>query len=176
LALDAYARDADLEARDWGSRMRAEAADEQQDAATMLEGIRLADAGAFDDALDATDNLVPLHSSVITEPFLRTALHVSRGDWRDREGRGTADDEWRWYENSDLRGGWPDSLPQAGEIDWAFSTYGRFLRGRAALDRRDKATGCPLLERVVELWSGADEPLTPLRDEARDLVRRRCVS
>ncbi len=176
LALDAYARDADLNAREWAARARADANGEPQDAATLLEGVRLAGAGAFDDALEATDNLIPLHHSVITEPFLRTALHLSRGDWHDREERTAADSEWRWYENCDLPGGWPTGLPEAGEIDWAFTTYARFLRGRAALERNDRATGCPLLRRVLEVWQTPDAALEPFTNEARNLVRRRCSS
>ena len=175
LALDAYARDATLDALEWVVRVHADSAPERADAEQFLEGVRLAAAGEFERALAATNHLIPYDVSEVTDPALRAALYLSRGWWRVRGGD-APDREWRWHENSDLAAGWPTGLPQAAEIDWAFSTYARFLRGRAALERRDKAGGCPLLERVVELWAGADATLTSLRDEARDLIRRRCSS
>jgi tetratricopeptide (TPR) repeat protein len=175
LGLDAYARGASLEARDWVSRVRGDSAPGRDDAERFLEGVRWAAAGEFDRALTVTDDLIPYDASEVTDPALRAALYLSRGQWRARTGD-APDRDWRWHENSDLAGGWPSGLPQAGEIDWAFSTYARLLRGRAALERNDRATGCPLLRRVLEVWQAPDAALEPLTNEARDLIRRRCSS
>ena len=70
--------------------------------------------------------------------------------------------------------GFPGQEPaQAGEIDWAFATYGRYLRGMAAIRAGEDELACAHLGRVVELWSEADAAFTRLRAAAQ-VARRAC--
>lgn len=109
-------------------------------------------------ALTISDPLLALDSAGRGgDPFLRTMLHLFRAQWWVEAGNvEAAGRELRWHENSDFVGH-GGAAAQAGEIDWAFGTLGRWRRARL-LDRGDRPTPefCRCLEDVVRLWSGAE--------------------
>jgi hypothetical protein len=95
---------------------------------------------------------------------------MKRAEWLEDIGQHEAADSARlWYEHFEPITP-PDSTATAAEIDWALGTYAMWLRGRAAIERRDRARACALLPRVVELWENADPDFATLRDEAMELV------
>jgi hypothetical protein len=182
LALDAYGRDDAVAAGRWTTQVRGDTAQEGLALARHLDAVRLAELGEYGRALRETEDLIPLtiddfctlDSARSGEPFLRTAVYLLRAQWRTQPDDPQVDGAWLWYENADIEG-WPEDLPQAGEIDWAFSTFARFRRGIAALDRGDARIGCPMLQRVKELWGGADSAYAALVSEAdRRLADSRC--
>jgi len=182
LALDAYGRDEAVAARRWVTQVHGDTAQEALALARHLEAVRLAGLGEYGRALRETEDLIPLTSDDFCtldparsgEPFLRTAVYLLRAQWQTQLDDSQVDGAWLWYENADIEG-WPSGLPQAGEIDWAFSTFARFRRGIAALDRGDTRMGCPMLQRVKELWSGADSAYGALVSDAdQRLTASRC--
>ena len=85
-----------------------------------------------------------------------------------------ADREWGWYENSDLIG-WPEGVPQQGEVDAMLAGYARLLRAELAVELGDPATACAPLRRVAELWRGSEPEWAPLmRRAAAALERTQC--
>jgi tetratricopeptide (TPR) repeat protein len=114
------------------------------------------------------------------DPFAGSVYHLLRAQWHlsaVHEGtahRLAADSALRWIDGSDFDG-WPVGAVQAGEIDAAFGVYARWRRGDAALTYAatpmDTAAACARLRRVVELWSGSDSVLHPLRDSAATRVK-----
>jgi tRNA A-37 threonylcarbamoyl transferase component Bud32/tetratricopeptide (TPR) repeat protein len=107
------------------------------------------------------------------DPFAGAALHLLRGDWDAALGRrDQADTEWLWYEATDVEG-WPQGLPQPGEVDAALGVYARLKRARLLLaPGGDPQRGCVHVRRVLELWRHAEPGFTPLAREAADLARR----
>ena len=175
LAVDAYARGALPEALDWQRQVREDTSSAARDLEAFLVGLNFARLREFQRALAITNDLVPYEAYRAAEPFLRTALYLSRAQWQTELGYPDVDSAWLWYENSDLTGN-PTGLPQSGEIDWAFSTFARFHRGKAAIERGDTDLGCSLLSRVLELWADADPAYEPLVNEAEQLTDARCPS
>jgi hypothetical protein len=80
--------------------------------------------------------------------------------------------ELRWHENLDLVR-YPAGAIQAAEVDWAFGTAARWLRGRllAEQGRRDLET-CSTLLAVARRWSGAEDRWAQAADSARALLGR----
>ena len=173
LAVDAYARDAHVDAQEWVDIIRADTTPEARDLEIFLDGANFARLREWERALAVTADLVPYEADRAADPFLRSALYLSRAQWRTQLNDPEVDGAWLWYENSDLIGN-PAGLPQSGEIDWAFSAFARFHRGKAALGRGDTALGCSLLSRVLELWTNADPAYQPLVTEAEELTDARC--
>ena len=171
LALEAYGRGDAMDAAAWTAHVRRDTTREAQALARHLDAVRLAELGQYGRALNESADLIPLtiddfcapEPARSGEPFLRTTVYLSRAQWQTQLDDSRADDAWLWYENADIEG-WPEDLPQAGEIDWAFSTFARYQRGLAALARGDAAMGCPMLRRVLDdLWMSADPAYAPLR-------------
>lgn len=109
------------------------------------------------------------------DPFAGALYHLLRADWRMAIGDPrAADREWRWVDGSDFDG-WPVGAVQSGEIDAAFGVYARWRRGDAALSSaatpQDSAAACAMLRRAVELWSGSEPAMHPLRDAAARRAR-----
>jgi hypothetical protein len=102
------------------------------------------------------------------DPFARAVLYLSRGWWLAATGdTPAADRAWLWYLNMDAAG-WPSGAPQAGEIDWALETHGRFLRAKLARAAGDQALGCHLLRDVVTRWGEAEPAYAALRRDAAE--------
>jgi hypothetical protein len=143
----------------------------------ILLGARLdAARGAHAVALERSRIVQVLDSaSYRAGPFARAATYLARGesrralgDWR------AADREWGWYENSDLIG-WPEGVPQQGEVDAMLAGYARLLRAELAIEHGDPATACAPLRRVAELWRGSEPHWDPLmRRAAAALERTQC--
>ncbi|HEY8198095.1 MAG TPA: hypothetical protein VIG04_14035, partial [Gemmatimonadales bacterium] len=106
------------------------------------------------------------------DPFFRAVLHLQRGEWHAALGqRQAADAAWLWYENLDAVG-WPSTVAQACEVDWALGTYGRWRRARLADSTGAHRDGCRSMAQVVELWTDAEPAYGPLQRDASELVRR----
>ena len=162
LALDAYSSGEVAKAREWSARLG-------EPLATFLDAVDLAASGQFGEALQASEPLlagqactVPLRGGPDTQgtscrPFARTVLHLKRGEWFERLGQlAEAEQEWLWHEAVDIDGVPSVELPQAGEIDWALGTFGRYLRGMTAFESDDMDGACRHLTRVVAFWTGSD--------------------
>jgi hypothetical protein len=127
--------------------------------ARLLDADAASLAGDARRALVLSDTLLALDSAGRGgDPFFRTLLHLLRAQW----WAGTGDveaavRELRWHENSDFVGG--VAATQAGEVDWAFGTLGRWRRARL-LDRGGRPTAelCRCLADVVRLWSDGEAP------------------
>jgi tRNA A-37 threonylcarbamoyl transferase component Bud32/tetratricopeptide (TPR) repeat protein len=115
----------------------------------------------------------------VTRPpdvFAAAAYHLLRGDWFAALGdRARADGEWLWYEASDVEQ-WPRGPAQAGEVDAALGVFARLKRARGLLvagaAAGDTRRACAHLERIRELWAGADAAMRPLTEEASALAGR----
>jgi hypothetical protein len=181
LALDANASDIPLAPQQWVQQVADDTSRASQLLAQHLDAARLAELEQYGRALDRSTELIPMSTGDSRpwvagrsdEPFLRPVLYLSRAQWRTALDHPDVDAAWLWYENADVDG-WPSGLPQSGEIDWALSTLARFHRGKAALFRGDRDLGCPMLLRVLELWTNAEPAYDPLVGEARQLTAERC--
>jgi len=147
-------------------------------AATLALSLRAIDRGTrgmFQAALEISDSAIHFDSAGRGgDPFARAALHLGRAEWYDSLGRPDAADRERlWYEHFEFIA-FPEGEAQAGEIDWALSSYARLLRARAAGARGDRDRTCTYYGRVSELWRGAEPAYDPLKTEAADYVRRSC--
>ena len=106
------------------------------------------------------------------DPFFRATLHLQRGEWHAALGqRQAADSSWLWYENLDAVG-WPSTVSQACEVDWALGTYGRWRRARLADSSGAHREACLGMAQVAELWTKADPAYEPWVKQARELLRR----
>ena len=72
--------------------------------------------------------------------------------------------------NADAGDGWLDGEPQAAEIDWAFESYARHLRGMAAQSSGERERMCRVLPEVVARWRDADPSFAALVQEANTAV------
>jgi hypothetical protein len=99
-------------------------------------------------------------------------LHLQRGEWHAELGhRAAADSSWLWYENLDAVG-WPSTVAQACEVDWALGTYGRWRRARLADSSGADREACLGMGQVAELWANADAAYEPLLKDAREVLHR----
>jgi len=188
LALDAYLNGNAAQGREWAARMnRSPQDDSVVQLQTFLAAVDSAAHGRHEEALRISEPLLavqactlPLHGgadlrSSLCQPFVRAALHLLRGKWFARLARrDQADRSWLWYEALDIDGLPSVELPQAGEIDWAFSAYARYLRGTAALEAGDLESACRSLDRVAAFWSEADPQYSELAREAVEGSERSC--
>ncbi|UCC84778.1 MAG: hypothetical protein JSW46_07615, partial [Gemmatimonadota bacterium] len=131
----------------------------------FLRSVALAEQGQYEEALELSQRLLkvqtptvllhgaPSPGQALSDPFARALLHIMRGGWRVQlDQPEAAEREYLWYEAADVLGLPGIGLPQAGEIDWALSNWGRYLRASVTPDR-DRA--CVLLTHVLESWSEA---------------------
>ena len=104
------------------------------------------------------------------DPFATTVLHLQRAAWFDSLGEyEKADGARLWYEHANMLTELSGEAT-AAEIDWAFGTFARWLRGLQAQARGDSQGVCKHLPLVIEHWEFADEAFAPLRDSAQVLV------
>ncbi|NIR43820.1 MAG: protein kinase [Gemmatimonadetes bacterium] len=188
LAMDSYARGDTTAGRRLAEQLALLAPADPGDGLERF--LQAVDEAARDDyraALSTSQGLLALQVSTVQllggstptarlgDPFARSVLHLKRGDWYAAIGDlEAADREWTWYEAVDVEG-FPAAEPaQAGEIDWALGTYGRFRRGMAAFERGDFDAACRHLTRVVELWSDADGSHAALLGAARPRAGQAC--
>jgi tetratricopeptide (TPR) repeat protein len=173
LAVHAYARGDVAGAQRRLRAIRARGDPASADLLLFLEALQRAAEGDVAGALDATATLVPYVSERGSEPFLRSAVYLTRGEWKRMIDPRAVPFEWLWHLNADLRG-WPVGLAQAGEIDWAFGTYARLLRARALFGARGRREACAELARLGELWEEVDAAYEPLHHETLTLLSERC--
>ncbi len=184
LAFDAYAAGDSTGGRNWSRAMRKTSPPgSSSQLLRLLEAMDVAARGRYREALRVSEPLLEYQTSalplrggettpeVLGDPFARAVLHLMRAEWLGSLGDlAAAEREWLWYETVDIAGYPRVEPPQAGEIDWALGTYGRYRRGVAALERGETEAACQHLRRVVELWAtatGAFEPLARLAGERR---------
>lgn len=183
LAMDDYAAGHSVAARRWTDRAAG-----HPPLATFLRAMEAASQERYREALATSDSLLPLQAVAVPleetprppytlqpAPFARAALHLKRGDWYAAlEDSSEAEREWGWYEAVDIDGLPSVELPQPGEIDWALGNYGRYLRGKVALQNGDLETACRHLGRIVELWSGSDPEFGDFLRQARSGAELAC--
>jgi serine/threonine protein kinase len=103
-------------------------------------------------------------------PFLRSAVHLKRGEWFRLGGEpDSAAASWLWYEASDLVGV-PRERLQAGEIDWSLGTHGRYLRASAYLATGRNEEACTFARQAYEIWSGGGPVASRLAALALELM------
>jgi len=169
LVLDAYSNGELARAREWSALLNEGFPGHDASLAVFLDAVDLAASGQFGEALQVSEPLlaaqactVPLRGrsnerQAMCYPFARAVLHLKRGEWFERLGQlDEAEREWLWHEAVDIDGLPSVELPQAGEIDWALGTFGRYMRGMTAFELDDMDGACRHLTRVVELWAGSD--------------------
>ncbi|HET8648830.1 MAG TPA: serine/threonine-protein kinase [Gemmatimonadales bacterium] len=129
----------------------------------LLHANETAARGHPDSALIISDPLFLTDSAGrLGGPFARSAFYLERGDWLLRMGRrGEAGKSWDWYENTDMSG-WPHGPPQAGEVDGVLSTVARLKEAEIARANHQPVVACRYVDRVRELWAGADGPVRAL--------------
>lgn len=190
LALYAYAAGDTATARSWTGVVRGRRpANGASELAQLLESMDLAARQLYREALELSEALLDIQTLAmplrggegardsLSDPFARSTLHLIRGEWLESLGDwDAAEREWLWYEAEDITGYPGVEPPQAGEIDWALGTYGRYRRGLAALERGEPAAACQHLRRVVEIWAAATGAFEPLARLARERRREACAA
>jgi len=172
LALDALTRDDTVRAAPWVNRVASGAA-AGSPLDLMLRAMGEAAAGRLDSALELSEPALAYDSAGRAgDPFFRAALHLKRGDWYAASNQpASADAAWLWYENLDVVG-WPSTVAQAGEVDWALGSYARWKRGKLAASNGKLAQGCRMMAQALSAWSRAEPSIEPLRAEASQVMRR----
>ncbi len=134
----------------------------------FLDAAAAAIAGDPGEALRLSEAALGLDSAGhAPDPFFRSALHLLRGEWAAAIGQSAdADRAWLWYENTDAVG-WPDAEAQPADVDWALGTYARSRRAMLAAERGDLETACPLVRRVLEIWSKPEPPIAAFASRLR---------
>lgn len=147
--------------------------------ATVLEADAEALRGRTETALRLTAPLTDLQADSLgdpttVDPLFRTVLHLFRADWYERRhDTDGAEGELHWYENSDVYGR-PSGPPQVGDVDWGFSTVGRWRLGRL-LDGAGDRRACVPYRRVADAWRDGDSAYRARADSAAQrLVTLHC--
>ncbi len=143
--------------------------------AVVAAGAAEAAAGDAVTALQLSATTLAYDSTAIeSRPFLRTAVHMLRGEWLAGERRASAADAaWRWYENLDVEGT-PGARLQAADVDWAFTAVARLRRARLALSIGSTTRACPLARDVLRYWADSEPTIEPLVAEAREIRDLAC--
>jgi serine/threonine protein kinase len=184
LTIDAFAAGDTLAGRRLARRL-ADGAEGGRPSDGLVEWLNAMDAaasGRLRDALELSEGLLAMQAMTrqlkggveppgqLADGFARAALHLERGRWYARLGEPeSAEREWVWYEAVDIDGMPVAEAAQAGEIDWALGTYGRYQRGMTAFETGDFDAACRHLERVTQLWSN---PVGELAPQARTAAAR----
>ncbi len=142
---------------------------------TMLDAALEASAGGYEEALALSAPLLAYDSAgKVERPFARSALHLLRAEWLERNGDlPGAVAELVWHENEDLEG-LPAGPAQAAEIDWALGTYARLRRAWFALATDDLESACRHASAVTRLWNEPERQMEPLAEEARRIRAEAC--
>jgi tetratricopeptide (TPR) repeat protein len=172
LAVDALRRGDTAAAGPWISRVTSRP-DSTDPLAIHLRAMQRAIAGRSGDALELSLPALAFDSAGRAgDPFFRSVLHLQRGEWHAELGhRAAADSAWLWYENLDAVG-WPSTVAQACEVDWALGTYGRWRRARLADSTGSYREACLGMGQVAELWTNAEAAYEPLLKEAHQVLQR----
>jgi tetratricopeptide (TPR) repeat protein len=172
LAVDALQRGNTLAAGPWISRVTSRRGSTDP-LAIHLRATQRAIAGQREDALALSLPALAYDSAGRAgDPFFRSVLHLQRGEWHAELGhRAAADSSWLWYENLDAVG-WPSTVAQACEVDWALGTYGRWRRARLADSSGADQEACLGMSQVAELWANAEAAYEPLLKDAREVLHR----
>ena len=97
----------------------------------LAEALLEASRGGWREALNLTAADLAYDSVGLAErPFLRSALHLKRGEWYGELGMpDSARAAWVWYQNTDIEGeaGVAPELVQAGEVDGALGPHAEAL-------------------------------------------------
>jgi serine/threonine protein kinase len=143
---------------------------------TLLDALILGARGGWREAINTSEPLLQFDSAGRGgDPFARAVLHLKRADWFSQLDRpAKADSSRLWYEQFEVLFERLTLEAQASEIDWAMSTYARWLRGTAMRPPVNEIRACAHLTRVLELWMNADEDYEPLADQASDYLDRWC--
>jgi tetratricopeptide (TPR) repeat protein len=173
LAVAAGERGDSAEAARWADRLAGDARSKAEagDLHQLLLARAAAQRGLLDSAVTIARPLLHYDERGLgADPFARALLHLELGDWLARQGDPQgAERVWLWTEAWDITG-WAEREAQAGEVDVAVGAVARLRRGRLALAQRDPAFGCRHLERVRELWTGAEPMLASARALADSLA------
>jgi hypothetical protein len=172
LAFDALRRGDTSAASPWIRRVVSQS-DSTGPLARHLRAMQHAAAGRFHDALELSQPALAYDSAGRAgDPFFRSVLHLQRGEWHAAAGQArAADAAWLWYENLDAVG-WPSTVAQACEVDWALGTYARWRRARLADSSGVRNEACRRMADVAGLWADAEPAYGPLLREARGLLQQ----
>jgi tetratricopeptide (TPR) repeat protein len=172
LAFDALRRGDTSAASPWIRRVVSRS-DSTGPLALHLRAMQLAAAGRFHDALELSEPALAYDSAGRAgDPFFRSVLHLQRGEWHTAAGQArAADAAWLWYENLDAVG-WPSTVAQACEVDWALGSYARWRRARLADSAGARSETCRGMADVATLWAAAEPAYGPLLTEARGSLQR----
>jgi serine/threonine protein kinase/tetratricopeptide (TPR) repeat protein len=172
LAFDALRRGDTSAAAPWIRRVVARS-DSTGPLALHLRAMQHSAAGRFQDALELSQPALAYDSAGRAgDPFFRSVLHLQRGEWHAAAGQPRqADAAWLWYENLDAVG-WPGTVAQACEVDWALGTYARWRRARLADSTGARNETCRGMADVAALWADAEPGYGPMLNEARGFVQR----
>ena len=172
LALDALGRGDTSAASPWVQRVLS-GSDSIGPLALHLRALQRSKTGRFQDAVDLAQPALKYDSAgAAVDPFFRSVLHLQLGDWQASAGHTqAADSAWLWYENLDAVG-WPSSVAQACEVDWALATYARWRRARLAASMGSRPVACRGMTYVQRRWSGAESAYAPLLKEAREFLQQ----
>ena len=172
LALDALGRGDTSAASPWIQRVLS-GSDSIGPLALHLRALQQSHAGRFQDAVDLVQPALKYDSAgAAGDPFFRSVLHLQLGEWH-ATARHTpaADSAWLWYENLDAVG-WPSTVAQACEVDWALATYARWRRARMAAAGGSQSAACRGMTYIESRWADAESAYAPLLREARGFLQR----
>jgi len=138
--------------------------------ARLLDADSLARAGRTGDALRTSEPLLRLDSAGRAgDPFFRSALHLMRAGWFQRDGRpADAVRSLLWHGNTDFVGH-SSAIIQAGDVDWAFGTLGRWYRARLA--QSGGRTACRAWRGVARLWADGEPRYAERAAAARERLQ-----
>jgi hypothetical protein len=122
----------------------------------FLRADSLAALGRYRDALNLTDSVQVDSAARYLEPAFRSIARLLRAEWSvaagDREG---ARRDLVWAEHWNVVG-LPIGLPQAAEIDWAFSTVAYARRADLLAEAGSSAELCRALAGIRRNWARGD--------------------
>jgi tetratricopeptide (TPR) repeat protein/predicted Ser/Thr protein kinase len=172
LALDLLHRGDTLAAQPWVRRVIS-GSDSNNPLAVHLSALQVARDGRFQQALDLLQPALVYDSAGgAADPFFRSVLHLQLGEWQAAMGRRrAADSAWIWYQNLDAVG-WPSTVAQACEVDWALGTYANWRRALLADSAGAHELACRGMTRVVSHWAGAESSYAPMLSAARELLQK----
>ena len=172
LAFDFLQRGDTAAAEPWIRRVMS-GSDSNNPLALHLGALQRARGGRFQDALDLLQPALAYDSAGgAGDPFFRSVLHLQLGEWHAAAGQPRAADlAWLWYENLDAVG-WPSTVAQACEVDWALGTYASWRRARLADSAGARALACRGMNRVLSHWAGSERSHSPLLSTARELLQK----
>jgi hypothetical protein len=171
LAIDALSRGDTASAAPWVEGLIS-GPDSTTAISLHLRALQLSRTGQLQDAIDLVQPALAYDSAgKAGDPFFRSVLHLQLGEWHAGAGQArAADSSWLWYENLDAVG-WPNTVAQACEVDWALGTYARWRRARLADSTGARPAACQNVAGVVAHWEGAEPSYAPFLSVSRALLQ-----